>query len=295
MERALAVLGIFKSLNFLVLAISLSLLSGCGSLISSATSGLANDLSASIKRQKDPKTVESALPAYLILLDAMLISDEHNIGTLKAAATLNSSYASLFTDTPERQQVFTQKSLDYAMKALCLTESSACSIKSMPFKQFESVVQKIDTENLSAYYTVAASWAGWIQANNQDWNAIADLARVEKIMRRVIEVNEAYDTGNAHLYLGVITTILPSAMGGRPEQGKIHFEKAIQFSSNKNLFAKVMYAEKYARLVFDQNLHHQLIKEVINAKVEDNKLTLINIIAQKKAKQLLATEIEYFE
>ena len=58
--------------------------------------------------------------------------------------------------------------------------------------------------------------------------------------------------------------------------------------------AKLLYAEKYARLVFDQELHDRLLKEVIDAPVEKNESTLINSIAQYKAKILLAESGDYF-
>jgi len=58
--------------------------------------------------------------------------------------------------------------------------------------------------------------------------------------------------------------------------------------------AKLLYAEKYARLVFDQELHDKLLKEVINSKIENDESTLINSIAQHKAELLLAQSDEYF-
>jgi hypothetical protein len=58
--------------------------------------------------------------------------------------------------------------------------------------------------------------------------------------------------------------------------------------------ARLLYAEKYARLVFDKELHDQQLREVINARIEDNESTLINSIAQYRAKILLDESDEYF-
>ena len=38
-------------------------------------------------------------------------------------------------------------------------------------------------------------------------------------MQRVIELHESYQDGAAHLYLGVLSTFLPPALGGKPEVG----------------------------------------------------------------------------
>jgi len=124
--------------------------------------------------------------------------------------------------------------------------------------------------------------------------AVAQLPRVRLIMERIVELNPAWQQGGAHLYLGVLSTLLPPALGGKPEVGKQHFEAAIEISGGKNLMAKVLYAEKYARLLFDQPLHDRLLKEVLAADPHAEGLTLMNTLAQKKAAELLASGKEYF-
>ena len=58
--------------------------------------------------------------------------------------------------------------------------------------------------------------------------------------------------------------------------------------------AKVMYAERYARLVFDRELHDRLLQEVLAAPVQVPGLTLGNTLAVARAKQLLASADDYF-
>jgi hypothetical protein len=58
--------------------------------------------------------------------------------------------------------------------------------------------------------------------------------------------------------------------------------------------AKTLYAQYYARLVFDQELHDRLLNEVIGAPPEAPKLTLTNVLAQERAKALLASGKDYF-
>jgi hypothetical protein len=102
------------------------------------------------------------------------------------------------------------------------------------------------------------------------------------------------NNGDAYLYMAVMESFLPPAMGGKPELAKKNFEQAIEISDGSNLMAKLLFAEKYARLVFDKQLHDQLLEEVINANVEINDSTLINSIAQHKARLLLSQSDEYF-
>jgi len=263
-------------------------------MVSSATNNFAKNLGDSILNQSDPATVKDGLPSYLILLDAMLEGDPNNESLLRAAATLNSSYAGLFLQDPERQKIQAQKALDYGSQAVCVRNSKACNITAMPFDEFAKVVDSLTEKDIPTYYALGAAWAGWIQANSDNWNAIAQLAQVERIMQRVVALNEAYENGGAHMYLGVLATLIPPGMGGKPDVGREHFERAIALSNGKNLMAKVLFARHYARLVFDRELHDKLIKEVLAADPKEPGLTLVNTLAQQQAKQLAASADDYF-
>ena len=56
----------------------------------------------------------------------------------------------------------------------------------------------------------------------------------------------------------------------------------------------MLYAQFYARLVFDQALHDRLLNEVLAADQVAPRLTLINLLAQSKTKVLLASGKDYF-
>ena len=57
----------------------------------------------------------------------------------------------------------------------------------------------------------------------------------------------------------------PASLGGKPEEGKANFEKALALSQGRNQMVRVLYAQFYARLVFDQQLHDKLLNEVLAA------------------------------
>ena len=143
-------------------------------------------------------------------------------------------------------------------------------------------------------YDLAVTWVGWIQANSDDFNAVAELARVKAIMLKAAELDPGHDSGGIFLYLGVLETLFPPALGGKPEVGRHYFERAIEASRGQNLMAKVMYAEQYARLVFDRDLHDELLAQVMASPVAVDGLTLMNTVAQEQARQLLESADEYF-
>jgi len=96
------------------------------------------------------------------------------------------------------------------------------------------------------------------------------------------------------MYLGVINSLRPEAVGGKPEQGRTYFEKAVEVSGGKNLYAKTLEAEFYARLVFNQELHDKLLNEVLAADPSAPGFTLINTLAKQRAKKLLESGKDYF-
>jgi hypothetical protein len=114
------------------------------------------------------------------------------------------------------------------------------------------------------------------------------------MMTRVVELDETYSHGEAHLYLGVFATLLPPALGGKPEEGRAHFERAIELSQGRDLMAKVEYARRYARITYNRPLHDRLLQEVLDADPVAPGLTLSNMLARQQADELLKSADSYF-
>jgi hypothetical protein len=267
---------------------------GCTSLVGSLTGDMADDLGSAILDNPDLAMVREGAPAYLILIDGLIARNPDSVPLLSQGAQLNAAYAAAFVTDPVRSDIINSKALALAERAICHGLADGCGLRARPFRQFESWLTERKTDDVPLLYRLGATWAGWIQANSDDFTAIAELARVKALMHRVIELDEGFDYGGAHLYLGVFETLLPPAMGGRPEVGQRHFERAVTISQGKYLMTQVLYAENYARLVFDRELHDRLLEDVLAADPQLPGLTLINVVAQQRATELLETADEYF-
>jgi hypothetical protein len=277
-----------------MIGVALLSLSGCASLISSATSNMADNISLAILNQDDPATVRDGAPSYLLMIDGLIAGDPESEDLLIAGSKLYGSYTSAFVDDPERAQRLANKSLDYARRALCLEVEEVCQASKEKLNLFNASLETTSSSDLKVMYVYAVAWAGWVQINSSDWNAVADLAKVTALFERCLELDETWDNGGAHLYLGVIKSLLPPALGGKPEVARAHFERAQSLSGGENLMVNVLMARHYARLVFDQELHDQLLHEVQEAKADYPGFTLINTLAKAEAEQLLAESPEYF-
>jgi hypothetical protein len=270
------------------------MVSGCASLVSASMGRFAKSLTNGILNQNDPKTVADGAPAYLILVDGLIEDHPRDPSLLAAGAKLYGAYASVFVHDQERRLRMTEKALDYAGRRLCIRDKQACGARAMHYDVYSRIVAAMGRRDVPALYDFSVAWAGWIQARSGDWNAIADLAKVRIGFERVVALDDAYDNGVPHMYLGVLATLVPPAMGGKPDVAKAQFEHALKLSGGRNLMMKVQYADHYARVVFDQQLYDHLLKEVLAGKVEVPGLVLNNTLAQQEARKMLARESKIF-
>jgi hypothetical protein len=277
------------------LALLVLLVAGCSSIVGKATQRLADNLGSAVLNADDPSTVRDGLPAYLLLLDGLLEGDPENVGTLLAAANLNGAYAGNFTGSDsERAKRLAAKALAYAKRATCLEEDALCATLEGNPDDFAAALKAVGDERIGLMYGLAAAWAGYIQANRDDWGAVADLPKVEALLQRVVAIDANHDGGLPLVYLGVLNSLRPEAVGGKPEVGKAYFQQAIDASEGRNLYAKTLMAEFHARLVFDQELHDRLLNEVLAADPKAPRYTLMNTLAQARAKALLESGKDYF-
>jgi signal transduction histidine kinase len=276
-------------LMFLVLS-----LSACGQFIANAKKEFAEDLSATILEFDDPETIKKAVPSYLILISSMIKGDPDNPDLLETGAQLYGAYASGFTDNATSKKALANRAFVYASHAICIRDERFCDIERLSYFEFEKRLAAVEKTQAESLFIFVSSWAGVIEANSSDWNAIAELPKVKAGIQRVLEIDETVSNGNAHLYMAIMESLLPPALGGKPEIAKKHFERAIELSNDNNLMAKVLYAEKYARMLFDRELHDELLQQVIAADTGSSDQVLINTLAKQKAAELLLDGDDYF-
>jgi hypothetical protein len=282
-----------KTTRIFLAAALLAVLPGCATLVSNASSKFADNLGSAVLNSEDPATVRDGLPSYLLLLDSLAQPADADAATLLAAAKLNSAYAGNFNgDDKLRARRLSKKAFEYARRASCVQDAPLCAAIDSDPDAFSKVVAA--DANTELMYVLAGAWAGYLQSNSEDWGAIADLPKIQALLERVVALDPGRDSGQAWTYLGVINSLRPEAIGGKPAEGRRDFEKAIELSGGRNLYAKTLFAEFYARLMFDQELHDRLLNEVLAADPVAPGFTLMNVLAQERAKKLLESGKDYF-
>lgn len=267
---------------------------GCASLMSSAATGMAENLSAAVLNQTDPETVRDGAPAYMLLLDSFIEDNPDDPDLLAAAANLYASYGSVFADDPDRSRRLTERARAYGTRALCQGYAASCTWQDMSFAQFESSLDGLAPRHAEVVYSYSIASLAWIRAHSEDWNALAELPQMEALLDRYLDIGGSEMRGSVYTYLGVLATLRPPALGGEPEKGKEYFERAIELTGGRDLSVKVEYARGYARLLYERELHDRLLHEVMQADPEVPGYTLTNVLAQRDAARLLAGADEYF-
>jgi TRAP transporter T-component len=269
-------------------------LSGCASLVSGAASDFAEDLSAAVLNQDDPQTAKAAIPSYMVLVDSLIEGNPDEPKLLAAAANLYASYGAVFAEEPARAARLTARARRYGLRAMCLRYEDACDWRSDNYEEFAQSLAGVDTRDAEFLYTYGVATLAYLRAHSDEWDTLAELPQVEALFGRYLEIAGDEASPSTHTYMGILLTLRPPALGGKPEEARKHFEKAIAMTDGRDLSAKVEYARGYAKLLYERELHDRLLGEVLEADPYADGLTLSNVLAQEDARVLLAEADAYF-
>ena len=275
-------------------------LSGCGKMISYYTNPFIEDLTSSFLQQRDIVLAEQGTPAFLLILDGLIEHKPESSDLLLSGAKAYSAYSAAFVgeDDPERNKILSDKAKEYAFRAFTIHNKKFAEAKDRPYAEFVTYLPYFREKDVPYLYYVSTCWAGWIQAHSESWDAVADLPKVQSMIERLIELDESFYFGASHSFMGILLTIRPESMGGRPEQARMHFERALEIGQGRFLPGYVMYAKHYAKPAYKEKLFYELLERVLEAPVDGvPELTLINSMARKQARELIdeARREEYFE
>lgn len=293
-------MGMIKKTNKFIaksvlLIVNLNFIIACAPIVSNITDNLARNLSDAVLNQEDPKIVRDGAPAYLLLLDSLVAGNPENPVILSSASDLYTSYSAIFVNDANRSKILSERALKYSKKALCISYEDSCNWDDYSFDDFNLSLDDFDMKHSDLLLTYSTSYLVYIRSHSNDWNAIARLPYIESALEYYVEKNpETENIDSVYTYLGILSTLLPPALGGDYEKGKRYFENAIEFSGDQNLSAKVEYALSYARPLYDRELHDKLLLEVISSNPVKKNYTLLNVIAKEQASSMLEDADEYF-
>ena len=234
---------------------------------------------SNIQKESDLVVVETTLAKNLKGLER--IAKIGNTGLIVKTARAHSSYSGFLEDKMEdaeiagdfetademRSQAIAHyaRSEEYAFKALAKSEKTFKHARTVKIAEFEKALQKLKKKQVEPLFWAAYAMARGISLQKDDPMQVIDLARVELMMRRVLELDETFYFGSAHLFYAVYYGDRSPAIGGDPEKAKESLDKVDKLNNGKFLMSKLYLARYYAYPKQDVKLYKQALQEVIDA------------------------------
>ena len=276
----------------------IALLTACATsktMTVAATASLLEDVAKASYKQSDLALIRRGMPSYLMLIDGMVEALPDNKRLLINAAQLYAAYASAFIQDEDKAYARTlyARARDYALRAL--EQSGFNNPSTGSFEDFETGLHDLGKKDVPYIFWAASCWGSWISLNQGSMGAMAELPRVEMMMKKVLELDEAFYYGGAHIFMGVLDASRPRVAGGDLDRAQDHFLKAIQLGEGKFLMARIYFADNYARKAFDRELFISILEKVLKTPADiAPELMLLNTVAHNKAKEMLDQVDEYF-
>lgn len=283
--------------QFMVVAISI-LITGCSiqKLTLRAVDPIIDGSMQSLFEEDDLELARTAIESDLKLLEGLLKSHPENEKLLFFATQGYAAYALGFVEDhdSERAQKLYIRAKNFGLKILSHKKQFKAALHA-DVDAFSKSLSEFSKKDVPALFWTANAWSSYINLNLTDPQALIELPKVQAIMQRVLELDESYFFGGAHLFFATILAAKPPLLGGNPEKAKQHFDKCLEFSDGKFLLPYVYYAKYYAVRTLNQDLFQQLLQKVLSTSIDVlPEQRLPNAIAKKKARRLLDAEAELF-
>lgn len=281
---------------FLLAASALSLaLFGCTlkQIAVRTTATVLEDAFAAFSEEEDPVLAEAAAASNLKLLEGLLKGDPDNRALLLLASRGFGGYAFAFAEDadPARAARLYLRGRDYGLRLLRLHGFSPPA----SLAAFQRAIQTLGREAVPAAFWTAYGWAGWINLNLGSPQALAELPRAAALMQRVLDLDETYFYGGAHVFFGSYYGGRPKIAGGDVEAARRHFERAAEIAEGKFLMNWVFYARYFAVPAQDRGAYVRLLRKVTEAPPDILPAErLANVLARKRAKRMLEQVDEHF-
>lgn len=258
--------------------------------------------SGALDRESDVQFAREALPASLKTLETFLVSAPDNRKLLELVARGYYSYAFGFlegdferarvemadedtiNDLNRRAVLHYLRSREYGFELLGKPELKEAAFANDE-EALKAQLEDLEKEDVPGLFWAGFGWASAINLSQDNPDMVANLGTVELMMKRVVELDEAYFDGGIHLFFGVFYASRPAMFGGNPDKAKVHFDRAMELYGRQNLMIPYLYARVWAPQVQDKKLFYDLMHRVSTANLEaepDRRLN--NQIAQDRAK-----------
>lgn len=296
----------------LAAAVCVLLLSAGCSIKKVAVNKLGDMLASSgstFESDEDPDLVAAAIPFGLKLYEGLLAESPKHTGLLLAAASGFTEYSYAFIDLKAEEAK--EESVD---KANALQERArkmylrahGYAIRGLEVKypgfgaaldnDAVTALKRVRKTEVPLLYWSAASLGLAISTSKGSPEMIGQLPLVEMIVNRIVELDETFDSGAVPEFL---ITLEAARSGVKLEDMEAamrkHFDRAIEISKGKRAGTYVSFAENADEPAQNAAEFKAMLEKALAIDVDADPTTrLANVVAQRRARWLLAHQSELF-
>jgi hypothetical protein len=280
------------------LFIALLLLAGCstGKMVVRGSQTIMDSGVDAMNSETDLQLARAAMPANLKLTEGMLLEDPGNTELLLFAAQgfYGYSYGFIETEDPVRAGSLYRRCYEYGRRAFSQRGFDVDPETAAP-EALQAAIAGAGNDDVPAIFWTASCLGKWIDMNRDNLASVAGLNNVAILMQRVVELDDSYFHGAAHLFFGVYYGGRSPILGGDFARAEQHFQRAAEINNGKLLLVDLLHAEFLDRQQMNQAAFNQRLNGILDAPDDlYPQMALINNISKYKAARLLEHEDEWF-
>ena len=281
----------------LLLAV-MALLNACsmGQLVVRSSQTILDSGIEAMNRETDLRLARAAIPANIKLIEGMLLEDPSNTELRLYAAEGFYGYSYGFVETEDRARAaqLYRRCYDHALLAL-QQAGMQLDPEAVPRDQLADASGQLGRRAVPALFWTASCLGKWIDLNRNSVSGIASLGNAAALMQRVIELDDAFYHGGAHMFFGVYYGGRSPTLGGDFKRSAQHFQRADEINARKLLLVDLLRAEFLYRQQLDRKAFHDTLQRIQSAPDDlYPEMALVNAIARQKAAELLTFEDQWF-
>jgi predicted anti-sigma-YlaC factor YlaD len=289
-------------------------LSGCS--LSRAAARIAGDAltgagsSEVFTGDNDPRLVGDALPFAIKMYEALLGGAPDHRGLIVTTGSLFVMYANAFVQGPaeflpsiryEERQEAQRRAKNLYLRGIGILErglegrAPGIGEASAEKGDLAPLLKKMRKADVPLLYWYAAGTLSAFSLDPFDFSLGREVPDCMAYIGRAYQLDPDFNSGALDDFYVLAYASLPPAMGGNPSLVDIHFQRALEKAGGKLAGPYVSYAQAAAIPAQDYGAFRSCLQRALEIDADaDPPNRLVNIISQKKARELLDRAGDYF-
>jgi predicted anti-sigma-YlaC factor YlaD len=269
------------------------------------------DTASAYAKDGDPEFVRLGAPSTLKMIEMLLDTQPAHRGLLETACSGFTQYAYAFLqvdsellaaaepaasrDLAARAGQMYGRAREYCLRAIGTSAPALAGMLQRDHARAAPLLDAAGQGDVAVLYWTAAAWAGELAVAPNQLLRLPELGTVRALLARALALDERWGEGAIHEAM-IAVEGLPALLGGSSQRARQHFDRAVALSDGRSAFAYVTMASSVSAPARDRAEFERLLKQALaidNAQTPE--LRLANLIAQRRARHLLATAGTLFE